>query len=295
MFIYLASIVSLDFRILLWWPGLVAGWVLGLNPRRRVDQAPYGVSMETSIGGVATRRVDALLSALGSQSGISESQVSRIARRSASGCRRSCAARWREAVMPTATSMPATSMAAGATPSRSSLVPLSSPSARMAMAVANCWACRWATARARPSGRSVSIAHLRERGLTGVRLVISDAHAGLTKAIRRQLQASVWQRCRDLHRFSEGFAHARNLLRCVPKANQGMVTAALCSVFAQEPAAEIESRRDDLAASLAEHFPKDHWKQPRRTSLLKRVNVAPRGALCNAFSQKPQQGCGHCP
>jgi putative transposase len=33
-----------------------------------------------------------------------------------------------------------------------------------------------------------------ERGLTGVKLVISDAHGGLTKAIRRQLQGCVWQR-----------------------------------------------------------------------------------------------------
>ena len=92
------------------------------------------------------------------------------------------------------------------------------------------------------------ISHLKERGLGGVKLVISDAHSGLTKAIRRQLQGSVWQRCR-VH-------FARNLLQCVPKAHQGMVTAALRSVFAQDTAAEIESRWDDLAASLVEHFPK---------------------------------------
>ncbi len=38
------------------------------------------------------------------------------------------------------------------------------------------------------------IASLKESGLTGVKLVISDAHGGLTKAIRRQLQGCVWQR-----------------------------------------------------------------------------------------------------
>ena len=53
--------------------------------------------------------------------------------------------------------------------------------------------------------------------------------------IRRQLQGCVWQRCRVHHRFAEGFAYARNLLQCVPKAHQGMVTAALRSVFAQVP------------------------------------------------------------
>jgi putative transposase len=38
------------------------------------------------------------------------------------------------------------------------------------------------------------IASLKERDLTGAKLVISDAHGGLTKAIRRQLQGCVWQR-----------------------------------------------------------------------------------------------------
>jgi putative transposase len=38
--------------------------------------------------------------------------------------------------------------------------------------------------------------HLKGRGLTGVKLVISDAHAGLTKSIGLQQQGSVWQRCR---------------------------------------------------------------------------------------------------
>jgi putative transposase len=128
------------------------------------------------------------------------------------------------------------------------------------------------------------ISHLKERGLDGVKLVISGAHSGLTKAIRRHLQRSVWQRCR-VH-------FARNLLQCVPKAHQGMVTADLRSVFAQESAAEIESRWDDLAASLAQrfpkaaalmhearedvlafsHFPKDHWRKIWSTNLLERVN-----------------------
>jgi putative transposase len=76
--------------------------------------------------------------------------------------------------------------------------------------------------------------------------VISDAHVGLTKAIRRQLQGCAWLRCR-MH-------FARNMLQRVPKAHQGMVTAALRSVFAQEDASEIESRWDDLAASLAERL-----------------------------------------
>ncbi len=38
------------------------------------------------------------------------------------------------------------------------------------------------------------IASLKERGLTSVKLVVRDAHVGLTKAIRRQLQGCVSQR-----------------------------------------------------------------------------------------------------
>jgi putative transposase len=128
------------------------------------------------------------------------------------------------------------------------------------------------------------IGSLKERGLTGVKLVISDAHVGLTKAIRRQLQGCAWQRC--LVHF------ARNLLKRVPKAHQGMVKAALRAVFAQEDASEIESRWVDLAASLAKrfhratelmlaakedvlafrHFPAPHWRKIWSANLLDRLN-----------------------
>jgi putative transposase len=49
-----------------------------LEPRRRVDQVLYGVVMEGYVDGISTRKVDALVAALGVQSGISRSQVSRI-------------------------------------------------------------------------------------------------------------------------------------------------------------------------------------------------------------------------
>ena len=49
-----------------------------LEPRRRVDQALYGVLLEAYIGGIPTHKVDALVADLGVQSGISKSQVSRI-------------------------------------------------------------------------------------------------------------------------------------------------------------------------------------------------------------------------
>jgi len=49
-----------------------------LEPRRRIDQALYAVIMEAYINSVSTRKVDALVAALGSQSGVSKSQVRRI-------------------------------------------------------------------------------------------------------------------------------------------------------------------------------------------------------------------------
>jgi len=274
-------------------PKLRAGSFLPsiLEPRRRVDQALYAVIMEAYIGGVSTRKVDALVAALGSQSGISKSQVSRICQEIDQQVQaflsRPLESSGYAYVYLDATYLKGRLGKAQQVCSRAVVV---------AMGVN-------ADGRRELLGLKVGdsetepfwaefIAHLKERGLGGVKLVISDAHTGLTKAIRRQLQGSVWQRCRVHHRCAEGFAYARNLLQCVPKAHQGMVTAALRSVFAQESAGEIESRWDDLAASLAErfpkaaalmhgakedvlafrHFPRDHWRKIWSTNLLERVN-----------------------
>lgn len=49
-----------------------------LEPRRRVDQALWSVIAQAWIGGVSTRRVDALVKALGNEAGISRSTVSRV-------------------------------------------------------------------------------------------------------------------------------------------------------------------------------------------------------------------------
>jgi putative transposase len=254
-----------------------------LEPRRRVDQALYAVIMEAYIGGVSTRKVDSLVAALGSQSGISKSQVSRICQEIDQQVQAFLSRPLQESgnayVYLDATYLKGRLGKAQQVCSRAVVV---------AMGVN-------ADGRRELLGLKVGdseneafwsefIASLKERGLTGVRLVISDAHVGLTKAIRRQLQGCVWQRCR-VH-------FARNLLQRVPRAHQGMVTAALCSVFAQESAADILSRWDDLAASLVErfpraaelmaearedvlafrHFPQPHWRKIWSTNLLERVN-----------------------
>ena len=254
-----------------------------LEPRRRVDQALYGVVMEAYVGGISTRKVDALVAALGVQIGISKSQVSRI-----------CADIDIQVQAFLNRPLEATGYAylyLDATYLHGRLgkaMQVCSRAVVVAMGVN-------ADGRRELLGIKVGdsetesfwsefIGSLKERGLTGVKLVISDAHVGLTKAIRRMLQGSCWQRCR-VH-------FARNLLQRVPKAHQGMVTAALRSVFAQEKTDEIEARWDDLASSLVErfpkaaelmlharedvlafrHFPPQHWKKTWSTNLLERLN-----------------------
>ena len=66
---------------------------------------------------------------------------------------------------------------------------------------------------------------LRDRGLTGVQLVISDAHSGLVKAIGTALQGVSWQRCR-VH-------FMRNVLAKVSKGHDEMVAATIRTIFAQ--------------------------------------------------------------
>ena len=68
-----------------------------------------------------------------------------------------------------------------------------------------------------------------ERGLTGTRLVTSDAHLGLTAAIKGRFQGCPWrrtERCAALRSLCQ--VHSlRNLLSQVPKAGQDMVAAAM--------------------------------------------------------------------
>ena len=66
---------------------------------------------------------------------------------------------------------------------------------------------------------------LRKRGLTGTKLVISDAHEGLKAAIATIFQGASWQSCK-VHFF-------RNILAHVPQARKAEVAAGLQTVFAQ--------------------------------------------------------------
>jgi putative transposase len=85
------------------------------------------------------------------------------------------------------------------------------------------------------------------RGLSGVRLVISNAHPGLVDAIASTLPGASWQRCRT--------HFVRNLLTKVPKSAGPFVATLVRSVFAQPDAAAVHAQFDRVLAQLAERFP----------------------------------------
>jgi putative transposase len=122
-----------------------------------------------------------------------------------------------------------------------------------------------------------------ERGLSGVQLVVSDAHAGLKKAIG-QVLGCPWQRC-SVHFLREALGHARReqqpmlaaLIRPLFNASSGqqareLVGDALDRLRTPLPkvAALLEEAEEDLLAFYC--FPADHWPKLRSTNPLERVN-----------------------
>jgi putative transposase len=125
---------------------------------------------------------------------------------------------------------------------------------------------------------------LTARGLTGVRLVISDAHRGLVAAIGATLPGAAWQRCRT--------HYLRNLLAKVPKSAQPWVATLVRTVFDQpdtdavhaqfarvldsiagkfpDAAEHLDDARDDLLAFTA--FPRELWRQIWSNNPQERLN-----------------------
>jgi len=123
-----------------------------------------------------------------------------------------------------------------------------------------------------------------ERGLSGVRLVVSDDHRGLTKAIDAVLPGAAWQRCRT--------HFMRNLLARVPRSAQPFVATLVRTIFAQPSAEEVaaqlgrvveqlEGRFPDVAAMLADAapditafaaLPPVHWRQIWSNNPQERLN-----------------------
>src|SRR3954469_10395542 len=122
-----------------------------------------------------------------------------------------------------------------------------------------------------------------ERGLSGVQLVVSDAHAGLKKAIG-QVLGCPWQRC-SVHFLREALGHARReqqpilaaLLRPIFNAGERdaageLLGEALDRLRKPLPkiATLLEDAEEDLLAFYA--FPADHWTKLRSTNPLEGFN-----------------------
>jgi len=215
-----------------------------LDPRRRIDRALWAVVMEAYVHGVSTRKVDDLVAALGIDAGISKSQVSRI-----------CA------------ELDVTVAAFGDRPLGHSPFPYVFLDATYVKAHEGASvvskAIVIATGVAADGNREVLgvavgdsedgafwtafLRSLRARGLGGVRLVISDAHAGLKAAIAAVMIGAAWQRCR-VH-------FMRNVLARVPKGSAEMVAAAIRTVFAQPDAAAVADQLEQIATKLGRQFP----------------------------------------
>ena len=250
-----------------------------LEPRRRWEQAFVSVVSEAYVRGVSTRKVDELVKAMGAK-GMSKSEVSRLCatldedvlafrRRRLD---RSYPYLWLDALY--------LKVRDGRhVVSKAVLVAyaVSEFGEREVVGV------EVADGEMEDAWRSF-LAGLVERGLRGVRLCISDAHAGLRKAIRSVLNGASWQRC-TVH-------FLRNVLARVPRSAQGFVAAALKTVFSQptqdearaalHKAAELLRDKYPAAATLVEEaeddvlsymsFPDKHWRQLHSTNPLERQN-----------------------
>ena len=93
-------------------------------------------------------------------------------------------------------------------------------------------------------------ADLVARGLTGVQLVTSDAHAGLKDAIAANLPGATWQRCRT--------HYAANLMGVSPKSMWPAVKAMLHSVYDQPDQKSVEAQFDRLLDYVEDKLPEVH-------------------------------------
>jgi putative transposase len=213
-----------------------------LEPRRMAEKALTAVIQEAYVQGISTRSVDELVKAMG-MTGISKSQVSRLCEE-IDGKIESFLHRplegdwpyvWLDAtyvkVRQDGRIVPvAVTIATGVNAQGRREV--------LGMAVGASEAETFWTEFLRK---------LRRRGLSGVKLVISDAHEGLKAAVTRILQAT-WQRCR-VH-------FMRNVLAHAGKQGRRVVSAFIATAFAQDDAHAAKAQWRKVADQLRPKLPR---------------------------------------
>lgn len=250
-----------------------------LEPRRRWEQAFVNVVSEAYVLGVSTRKVEQLVEAMGAK-GMGRSEVSRMSAVLDEEVRTFRERRleqaypylWLDALYVKVreggrTVSKAVLVAIGVAASGTrEIVGVSVASGEME----SCW--------------KAFLEGLVKRGLSGVQLVISDAHTGLRKAIASVLTGSAWQRC-SVH-------FLRNVLALLPKSAQRLAAGAFRTAFDQTnlgsakeffgKAIELLETKHPNAAECAREaeedvlafmsFPEIHWRQIRSTNPLERLN-----------------------
>ena len=255
------------------------GWLL--THRRRAEQALASVIAQAYIEGVSTRRVDDLVKAMGIE-GISRSEVSRLA-----GELDAKVAEFRERPL-------------DAGPYRYLWIDALTQKVREGGRVVNVSAVV-ATAvtieghreivgfdiitSETTAGWTAFLRSLVARGLSGVELVISDAHGGIKAAIAAVLGDASWQRCRT-HFMA-------NLAGKVPKASWPMIATMVRSIFEQADRDATWSQLGDVVDKLTQAgfadlattlldasddilafavFPVEHWPKIRSNNPQERLN-----------------------
>ena len=213
-----------------------------LEPRKTVEKALVAVIQEAWINGVSTRKVDELVQAMG-MTGISKSSVSKLCKdideRVNAFLKRPLSGDWPYLWLDATylkmreggriVSVAAIIAVAVDTDGKREIVGL-----------------HIGPSEAEPFWTSF-LRDLVRRGLTGVKLVISDAHEGLKAALVRVLGAT-WQRCR---------VHAmRNALAYVPKGQHTMVAAAIRQAFIQPDHDNAVQTWRHVADQLRARWPK---------------------------------------
>ena len=214
-----------------------------LQPRRRAERALFQVVSECYVRGVSTRRVDGLVKSMGVK-GVSKSQVSEMAKEL-------------DSMVDDFRNRPLDNG-----PYRYLWLDAISQRVREGGRVVNV-AAVIATAvnndgrrdilgfdiftTENGAGWTAFLRSLVARGLSGVQLVVSDAHSGLKSAVEAVLTGASWQRCRTHFMV--------NLLNQVPKRARTFAATLVRSIFDNKDAKEVLEQHQRVVGQLQERFP----------------------------------------